>query len=354
MDQELCNPTDSRGQCFTLVAATVQSGRMKQEALDRAAANVLRAKFAAGLFDKPLADPAETAKINTPAHQAIAKRIAAEGSILLQNDGGPRGLPLTGLGPKSTIAIIGALANDTHSQCGGYTNFGARVVTVLEAAASYLPGTKLLYAQGAGTTGNSTGGFAAALDAAAQADAVVVVVGDSGAKGWTMNTCGEDDDRTQLDLTGKQPELLAALAANLSHTQKPLITVLIHGRPVSFVRGDILPQLPAVLAAWRPGQQGGAAIWELLLGKQSPSGRLSQAWPRSAGFVHSQASPWFSKRQGDFDHEAYRGGASQQPGKKQIYDWAPLFPFGHGGSTYRVIDAVLPTWLASLQQHAAT
>ena len=211
-----------------------------------------------------------------------------------------------------------------------YTNFGAHVITILEAAATYLPGTKVIYAQGAGITGNSTSGFAAALEAAAQADAVVVVVGDSGAKGWTMNTCGEDDDRTQLDLTGKQPELLAALAANLSKTETPLVTVLIHGRPVSFVRDDILPQLPAVLAAWRPGEQGGPAIWELLLGKQSPSGRLSQAWPRSAGYVHSQASPWFSKRQGDFDHETYRGGPSQQSGNKQKYDWAPLFAFGHG------------------------
>lgn len=119
MDQELCNPTDGRGQCFTLVADAVASGEMNQQALDRAAANVLRSKFAVGLFDKPLADPAATAVINTAAHQEVAKRVAAEGAILLQNEGGKRGLPLTGLGPSSTVAIIGALANDTRSQCGG-------------------------------------------------------------------------------------------------------------------------------------------------------------------------------------------------------------------------------------------
>eukprot|EP01043_Picozoa_sp_COSAG02_P031009 COSAG02_NODE_2005_length_10124_cov_15.739386_2_plen_243_part_00 len=99
---------------------------------------------------------------------------------------------------------------------------------------------------------------------------------------------------------------------------------------MSFVRHNLLPQLPAVLATWRPGQEGGNAIWQLLLGKESPSGRLSQAWPRSAGYVHSQASPWFSKRQGDFDQGSYRGGPSQQPGLKQDYPWEPLFPFGHG------------------------
>lgn len=141
---------------------------------------------------------------------------------------------------------------------------------------------------------------------------------------------GEDDDRTQLDLPGVQPELLAALAANLSGTSKPLAVVLIHGRPVSFVRHDLLPQLPAVLAAWRPGEEGGPGIWEILLGKQSPSGRLSQAWPISSGYVHSQSSPWFAKRQGDFDHETYRGGTSQQTGAKQRYPWQAMFPFGHG------------------------
>eukprot|EP01043_Picozoa_sp_COSAG02_P082744 COSAG02_NODE_20903_length_811_cov_0.912921_1_plen_169_part_00 len=163
--------------------------------------------------------------------------------------------------------------------CGHrYTNFGANVTTVLEAAKIHLPaGAKILTAKGAEITGNSTAGFAEALDIASQADVVIAVMGDSGAKGWTMNTCGEDDDRTQLgacnaivmmrrhiiwlaaecwsvtalwvetDLPGVQPELLAALAANLSETSKPFAVVLIHGRPVSFVRHNLLSQLPAVL-----------------------------------------------------------------------------------------------------------
>ena len=328
MDQELCNPTDGRGQCFTLVADAVKDGMMAQAALDRAAANVLRSKFAVGLFDNPYPDPAATSIINNAEHKAVARRVVTEGAVLLQNDP-ERGLPLK-LSASSTVAIIGPNADDPKSQCGGYTGFGANVTTVLGAAPEYLKGAKIVHAQGCEVTGNSTTGFAAALDAAAQADAVVVVVGDTGAQGWTMNTCGEDDDRTQLDLPGVQPELLVALAANLSGTSKPLVAVLIHGRPVSFVRNDLLPQLPAVLAAWRPGEEGGPGIWELLLGKQSPSGRLSQAWPISSGYVHSQSSPWFSKRQGDFDHETYRGGPSQQPGNGQKYPWQAMFPFGFG------------------------
>ena len=101
----------------------------------------------------------------------------------------------------------------------------ARGLTDLFCNPRYLNGAKIVTAQGAAVTGNSTAGFAEALEAAAQADAVVAVVGDSGAKGWTMDTCGEDDDRTQLDLTGVQPELLDALATNLSGTGKPLIVV---------------------------------------------------------------------------------------------------------------------------------
>ena len=186
MDQELCNPTDGRGQCFTLMADAVKDGMMVQAALDRAAANVLRSKFAVGLFDHPFPDPAATAIINSPEHKAVARRVVAEGAVLLQNDP-VRGLPLK-LSASSTVAIIGPNANDQKSQCGGYTAFGASVTTVLGAAPAYLNGAKILTAQGCDVTGNSTDGFAAALDAAAQADAVVVVVGDSGSKGWTMNT----------------------------------------------------------------------------------------------------------------------------------------------------------------------
>ena len=148
MDQELCNPTDGRGQAFTLVAQAVKDGLMSQAALDRAAvpfhfeiaasflqnrgkllnrvdmemqcsdslhvcidvqANVLRAKFAVGLFDDPYPDPKATSIINSPAHKAVAKRVVAEGAVLLQNDQGQkqRGLPFRGLSASSTVAIVG-------------------------------------------------------------------------------------------------------------------------------------------------------------------------------------------------------------------------------------------------------
>jgi hypothetical protein len=112
-----------------------------------------------------------------------------------------------------------------------YTGGGATIVTVLAAAAEQLPaGVKIVHAVGAQVTGNSTAGFADAVAAAKAADVVIAVVGDSGNMGWTQNTCGEDDDRTNLDLPGVQSELIAAVAAAVPNT--PIVAVLVHGRPV--------------------------------------------------------------------------------------------------------------------------
>eukprot|EP01052_Picozoa_sp_SAG31_P019755 SAG31_NODE_1455_length_8278_cov_2.514366_1_plen_190_part_00 len=159
----------------------------------------------------------------------------------------------------------------------------AHIVTVLEAAAAALPaGARTIHAMGCNATGNWTASFDEAVAAAVAADVVVAVVGDSGDHGWGTSTCGEDDDRMQLDLPGMQPELLTAVKAAIG-TAKPLIAVLIHGRPVTFVRHNVLGSLDAVLAMWRPGEEGGPAAWSLLLGDRSPSGRLAQAWPMTAG-----------------------------------------------------------------------
>lgn len=126
MDQELCNPTDGRGQAFTLSANAVNSGAMDKSALRRAAGNVLRSKFAAGLFDFPLVDasPAAIAVLDNAADRALARRVATEGAVLLQNQPDPRGggsnvLPLR-LAAGGTVAIIGPLADAPPAYVGGY------------------------------------------------------------------------------------------------------------------------------------------------------------------------------------------------------------------------------------------
>jgi beta-glucosidase len=288
---------------------------------------------AAGLFETPFVDiSASIGKFDTAEDRELARRVAVEGAILLKN--GQRGkqpppLPLR-LTASSTVAIIGPVADDAAAHNGNYAFSSAHISTVLEAAAAAVPaGAKVIHAMGCNATGNWTAGFNEAVAAAVAADVVVAVVGDSGDHGWATATCGEDDDRMQLDLPGMQPELLTAVRAKIGST-KPLVVVLVHGRPVTFVRHNLLSSLDAVLSMWRPGEEGGPAAWKLLLGEQSPSGRLAQAWPRSAGQVHSSASPWFHKRTGGFDRESWRGGPSQQNAKSQNYSAAPLFDFQFG------------------------
>jgi beta-glucosidase len=335
LDQELCNPTDGRGQAFTLAGAAVAAGSLAQAALDRAAANALRGKFAAGLFDgRAWADGSNLALLNAPAHRALARRAAAEGAVLLKNDGMlPLRLPLkvAVIGPNAGCFDGAASCNATLSQTGGYTNNGAPVISFLAAGANE-SGVTLTSAPGCAHGGADTAGFPAALAAAAAADAVVFVGGDSGGLGWNRNTCGEDDDRAELELPGVQADLLDALLA----LGKPVALVLIHGRPVTLERFALLPRLSAVLAAWRPGCEGGGALWDLLTGRESPSGRLAQSWVRRVGQVKSQASPWFSALQGDFDRADYNGDAISLGATAQgAASWQPAFPFGFGLSYTR-------------------
>jgi len=334
LDQELCNDSDGRGQAFPLAGKAVADGILPQAALDRAASNALRAKFATGLFDgRALVNASDLALVHSPATVTLARQVAVEGIVLLKTDAA-----LLPFAAHKRVAIIGPLAgcadnssvcDATLSQTGGYTNNGAPVISVLAAAFNESGIEVVSYTPGAAVGGNDTSGFAAAVAAARAADVVLFVGGDSGGLGWNLNTCGEDDDRSDLDLPGVQGDLVAALA----DTGVPVVLALIHGRPVTFVRNNLLARVAAVFAMFRPGEQGGPALMDLLLGRASPSGRLAQAWVRSVGQIKSQASPYFSQIQGDFDQVNYNGDfIASRDASSPFVQWRPAFDFGFGES----------------------
>ena len=196
----------------------------------------------------------------------------------------------------------------------------ARDVVTLRAAMAEKLGSALLYAKGADILGGSEIGFAEAVAAARQADIAILALGED-----ASNMTGEAASRTELDLPGKQQELLAAVAA----TGKPVVLVIFSGRPLVLTRAS--EQAGAILAAWFPGVEAGPALVRTLYGNANPSGRLTASFPRSVGqepLYYNQLNTGRPLPPG-FDLGA-PGPAAKY--KSRYIDQAstPLYPFGFG------------------------
>jgi beta-glucosidase len=220
--------------------------------------------------------------------------MAEEGIILLKNNG--RTLPLSK--DTGSIAVIGPNAHSPYNQLGDYTSPQpeGQIVTVLEGIRRQLGHERVHYAPGCRIKDGSREGFPRALEAAAQADATVLVIGGSSSRDfgggtidlrtgaslvtdhvWSDMDCGEGIDRSTLHLLGVQLEL----ARELRKLGKPLIVVYINGRPVTEPWID--EQADAIVEAWYPGQEGGNAIAAILFGEVNPSGRLPLTLPKHVG-----------------------------------------------------------------------
>ena len=200
-----------------------------------------------------------------------------------------------------------------NGMIGGYSDLGggdmaqdnhAHIVTMLEAVqqgvAAAALNISISYNHGVHVGQLDTSGIGPAQTAANQSDLAIVVVGDS-SEGVGYNgsaSCGEGADRPSIDLAGVQLDLLDAVLS----TGTPTIVVLVHGRPVSFGQDHggavtskfgslpLYMRMNALVAAWRPGVEGGHALWSLLTGAESFSGRLAQAWPHSGEHAHLQTT----------------------------------------------------------------
>lgn len=252
----------------------VKSGKVSEKYIDDAVKRILYKKFELGLFDNPyrFSDEKREQKVmSDPKYKAVALAAAQKSIVLLKNNNNT--LPLN----KSikNLALIGPLVNAKRDQAGNWTVYidTANIVSVHEGVQQKVKGAKLTYAEGTTVKDTLTNGFAEAVNAAKNADAVVMVLGET----WDFS--GEAKSRSDISLPGKQEELFKAVKA----TGKPVIVVIMAGRPLVF--NAIAAQADAVVYAWLLGDQGGNAIADVLFGDYNPSGKLPISFPRNVGQI---------------------------------------------------------------------
>jgi beta-glucosidase len=264
-------------------AQLVAQHQISMARIDDAVRRILRVKFRAGLFEHPYVDQAKAtdpASFVTPADRAVERTAAARSMVLLKNDNS-----LLPLDPTKSVAVIGPLGDDQHDMLGPWWGQGqdADAVSLLTGLKAQDP--NVTYAQGCAMIDvdppaltpadecGSDAGFAAAVATASSADQIVLALGED--RGQT----GEAASRSEIDLPGKQQELIDMVKA----TGKPFVVVLFNGRPLTLASVDA--ESPAILEAWFPGTEGGNAVADVLFGKVNPGGKLPVSFPRALGQI---------------------------------------------------------------------
>lgn len=301
------------------LAKSVAEGKADTARIDAAVKSILEMKYRLGLFDDPYRyadEKREKATIYKPEFLAAARDVARKSIVLLKNKGNV--LPLAAT--AKSIAVIGPLGNSKDDMIGSWSAAGdrkTRPITLFEGLQAGAPkGTTVAYAKGASYAFEDAGkqdGFAEALALAAKSDVIIAAMGER----WDMT--GEAASRTSLDLPGNQQALLE----ELKKTGKPVILVLMSGRPNSIEWADA--NVDAILEAWYPGTMGGHAIADVLYGDYNPSAKLPVTFPRNVGQVPIHYDMKNTGRPIEL-------GA---PGAKYVSRYlntpnTPLYPFGFG------------------------
>lgn len=290
----------------------VKEGKIKESLIDAAVRRILLKKFELGLFDDPYRYSnveREKSVVMRPEHLEASRDVARRSVVLLKNE--KEVLPLS----KSvkSVAVIGPLADAKREMIGSWSaaGDGSKAASLLEGIkAKVSPSTKVLYAKGCSINNDSTQRFAEAVKIARQADVVVLAVGEA-----ALMT-GEAASRASLDLPGVQQKLVE----EIHKTGKPVVVVLMNGRPLTIHWID--KNIPAILEAWFPGTQAGHAVADVLFGDYNPSGKLPVTFPRSVGQV-----PIF--------YSMKNTGRPMDPNNKYTSKYLdesndPLYPFGYG------------------------
>ncbi len=266
----------------------VKEGGLSEEVINDRVRDILRVKFLIGLFDSPYQTDLAGAdnEVEKAANEAVALQASRESVVLLKN--ADNTLPLN-IDKIKKIAVCGPNADEEGYALTHYGPLAVEVTTVLEGIREKAQGkAEVLYTKGCDLVDAHwpeseiieyplTPDEQAEIDRAAanarQADVAVVVLGGG------QRTCGENKSRTSLELPGRQLKLLQAIQA----TGKPVVLVLINGRPLSVNWADKF--VPAILEAWYPGSKGGTAVADILFGDYNPGGKLTVTFPKTVGQI---------------------------------------------------------------------
>lgn len=303
----------------------VKEGGISEETINSRVRDILRVKFIIGLFDSPYQmELAEADKVvENPEHEAVALQASRESIVLLKNDN--KTLPLD-IDKVKTISVCGPNADEEGYALTHYGPLAVDVTTVLEGIKEKVAGkAEVLYTKGCDLvdanwpeseiidyplTSDEKKEIDIAVENALKSDVAVVVLGGG------QRTCGENKSRTSLELPGRQLQLLQAVQA----TGKPVILVLINGRPLSVNWADKF--VPAILEAWYPGSKGGIAIADVLFGDYNPGGKLTVTFPKTVGQIPFNFP---AKPASQVD-----GGKNPGPDGNMSRVNGALYPFGYG------------------------
>jgi beta-glucosidase len=256
------------------LADLVDDGRVNETMIDKAVGNVLRVKFQLGLFDDPFRysdTEREKAEIMKPENIEAARDMARKSIVLLKNDN--QVLPVSR--SVRTIAVVGPMADNRRDLIGSWSAAGdwTQSVTLLEGLKNKMPDVNFIYAEGSGIEGDSRDGFGAAVAAANRADLVILALGEA----YWMT--GEAASKVDINLPGVQEDL----AKELHKTGKPIVAVLMNGRPLTINWLD--ENIPSILETWFLGTTAGDAIADVIYGDYNPSGKLPVTFPRHVGQI---------------------------------------------------------------------
>jgi beta-glucosidase len=310
------------------LAEAVKAGRVTVEQIEASDRRILEAKVRLGLFEHPYVDEARAQQIlSAPEHRTEARLAAERTAVLLRNEGGM--LPLR-RGAYKKIALVGPLADSQLDTLGPWDfQFdlqetvsvfrGLREKLGTDAAVSYAPGVQIkrkfpslfdaithLKPEPEWTADQAQREMTKAVALVKSSDLGVLVLGEA------QNMSGEAASRQSLELPGRQQQLLESVTG----LGKPVVLVLLNGRPLNISWAS--QHVPAILDAWYPGTQGGAAIANLLYGDAVPGGKLPISWPRNVGQIPIN----------------YAHNTTQAPENQGKRYWdeesTPLYPFGFG------------------------